>query len=208
MLPGTKKLNYKNRLAPIFSERSIKLKEAFQLTTPLKTSDLKALHIGDQVLLSGIIYSARDAAHQRLVQLLSNNEALPFDIEGQVIYYMGPSPPKPGQPIGAAGPTSSYRMDTYAPALIARGLKGMIGKGARNQAVKDAMLKHNAVYFAAIGGAGALISKKILSAEVIAYPELGAEAVRKLEVKDFPLFVANDLYRGDLYEEGVNVYAR
>lgn len=184
------------------------MKEAFHLTTPLKTSDLNVLRIGDQVLLSGIIYSARDAAHQRLVQLLSNNEALPFDIEGQVIYYMGPSPAKPGQPIGAAGPTTSYRMDAYAPALIATGLKGMIGKGARNRAVKDAMHKYKAVYFAALGGAGALISKTILSAEVIAYPELEAEAVRKLHVKDFPLFVVNDLYRGDLYEEGVNVYAR
>lgn len=208
MPPVTRKLNCKKRISLTFLERNIKLKEAFQLTTPLKTSDLKALRIGDQVLLSGIIYSARDAAHQRLVQLLSNNEALPFDIEGQVIYYMGPSPAKPGQPIGAAGPTTSYRMDAYAPALIATGLKGMIGKGARNRAVKDAMHKYKAVYFAAIGGAGALISKTILSAEVIAYPELGAEAVRKLQVKDFPLFVVNDLYRGDLYEEGVNVYAR
>lgn len=184
------------------------MKHVFQLTAPLKTSDLKALHTGDQVMLNGIIYSARDAAHQRMVQLLSNNDALPFDIKGQVIYYMGPSPAKPGRPIGAAGPTTSYRMDTYAPALIEKGLKGMIGKGARNQAVQDAMHKHKAVYFAAIGGAGALISKAILSAEIIAYPELGAEAIRKLRVKDFPLFVINDIYRGDLYREGVKTYSR
>ena len=183
------------------------MNSSITLTTPLKTEDLEKLHIGDRVLLDGIIFSARDAAHQRLVKLLAGNETLPFDINGQVIYYMGPSPPKPGQAVGAAGPTTSYRMDAYAPQLMAKGLKGMIGKGARNPAVREAMQKYKAVYFAAIGGAGALISKRIISAEVIAYPELGAEAIRRLKVKDFPVIVANDIYGGDLYAEGVKAYA-
>jgi len=180
---------------------------AIALNTPLKTEDLEQLRIGDRVLINGTIYSARDAAHQRLVQLLADNQALPFDLSGQIIYYMGPSPARPGQAVGAAGPTTSYRMDPYAPELIAKGLKGMIGKGARNQAVKDALQKYKAVYFAAIGGAGALISKCIVSAEVLAYPELGAEAVRQLTVKDLPVFVVNDIYGGDLYAEGVKAYA-
>ena len=178
------------------------------LSTPLKTEELKKLRIGDRVLLNGIIYSARDAAHHRMLQLLAENKPLPCDLNGQVIYYMGPSPAKAGQALGAAGPTTSYRMDAYAPELIARGLKGMIGKGVRNQAVIDAIQKYKAVYFAAIGGAGALISKRIISAEIIAYPELGAEAIRRLKVKDFPVFVANDVYGGDLYAEGVKAYAR
>lgn len=181
--------------------------DPIRLTTPLQTAYLEKLHVGDRIFISGTIYSARDAAHQRLVQLLSENKPIPFDLEGCVIYYMGPSPAKPGQPIGAAGPTSSYRMDAYAPDLIAAGLKGMIGKGARNQTVKDAMMRYKAVYFAAIGGAGALISKCILAAEVIAYPELGAEAVRRLEVASFPVVVANDVYGRDLYEEGIKTYA-
>lgn len=182
--------------------------EAIRLTTPLKNEDVEKLRIGDRVLLSGVIYTARDAAHKRLVQLLHSGEPLPFDLQGQVIYYVGPSPAKPGKPIGAAGPTTSYRMDAYAPELIANGLKGMVGKGARNQAVRDAMQGHKAVYFAAIGGAGALIARSILSAEVIAYPELGPEAIRRLEVKDFPVIVANDVVGGDLYTEGVKAYAR
>lgn len=182
--------------------------EAIRLTTPFKNEDVEKLRIGDRVLLSGVIYTARDAAHKRLVQLLHSGEPLPFDLQGQVIYYVGPSPAKPGKPIGAAGPTTSYRMDAYAPELIANGLKGMVGKGARNQAVRDAMQKHKAVYFAAIGGAGALIARSILSAEVIAYPELGPEAIRRLEVKDFPVIVANDVVGGDLYTEGVKAYAR
>ena len=180
--------------------------ESIRLTTPLQTSALEKLHTGDRVFISGMIYSTRDAAHLRLVQLLAENRPLPFDIQGHIIYYMGPSPARPGKPIGAAGPTSSYRMDAYAPALIARGLKGMIGKGARNQAVKDAMKRYRAVYFAAIGGAGALISKCILSAEVIAYPELGAEAVRLLKVESLPVLVANDVHGRDLYEEGIKAY--
>lgn len=182
--------------------------KTLRCASSLKTEDLEDFRAGDGVLLSGIIFSARDAAHLRLVQLLEKDQPLPFDISGKIIYYMGPSPAKPGKPIGAAGPTTSYRMDAYTPALIERGLKGMIGKGVRNQAVKDAILKHKAIYFAAIGGAGALISKCILSAELVAYPELGAEAVRRLEVKDFPVFVANDIHGGDLYEENIRVYAR
>lgn len=184
------------------------MEEVIRLTTPLKNEDVEKLRIGDRVLLNGVIYTARDAAHKRLVQLLEAGEALPFELEGQVIYYVGPSPPKPGRPIGAAGPTTSYRMDAYAPELISRGLKGMIGKGARNQTVKDAMQKHKAVYFAAIGGAGALMAQSILSAEVIAYPELGPEAIRRLEVKNFPVIVANDTAGGDLYDEGIKAYAR
>jgi len=181
--------------------------ESIRLTTPLQDADLEKLNIGDRVLISGRIYSFRDAAHLRLVRLLEEAKPLPFDLQGEIIYYMGPSPAPPGKPIGAAGPTSSYRMDAYAPALIARGLKGMIGKGARSQAVKDALQRYKAVYFAAIGGAGALISKCILSAEVIAYPELGAEAVRLLKVESFPVLVANDTYGRDLYEEGTKAYA-
>jgi fumarate hydratase subunit beta len=181
--------------------------KTFHLTTPLTATDTEQLHIGDSVFFSGVIYSARDAAHLRLVKLLADNKPLPFSLPGQVIYYMGPSPARPGKPIGAAGPTTSYRMDAYTPELIATGLSGMIGKGVRNQAVKDAMQKYKAVYFVAIGGAGALISKRILSAEVIAFPELGAEAVRRLEVKSFPVLVANDIYGKDLYEEGVKAYA-
>lgn len=184
------------------------MSEAIRLTTPLTTEDADRLRIGDRVLLTGIIYTARDAAHKRIVQLLEAGQPLPFNPQGQVIYYVGPAPAKPGHAIGAAGPTTSYRMDAYAPALIAAGLKGMIGKGKRDDAVRTAMQQHKAVYFAAIGGAGALIARSILTAEVIAYPELGPEAVRRLEVKDFPVIVANDAHGGDLYEEGVKTYAR
>ncbi len=184
------------------------MQEAIILATPLKSEDVDKLRIGDRVLLNGIVYTARDAAHKRLIQLIEAGEPLPFDVEGQVIYYVGPSPAKPGQAVGAAGPTTSYRMDAYAPTLIERGLKGMIGKGKRNDAVQEAMQKHKAVYFAAIGGAGALMAKSILSAEVIAYPELGPEAIRKLEVQNFPVIVANDAHGGDLYEEGAKAYAR
>lgn len=184
------------------------MNQAKGIKTPFTDDVVMNLHIGDRVLLSGIIYSARDAAHRRLVELLELERPLPFDLNGQVIYYMGPSPAPPGRPIGAAGPTTSYRMDPYAPLLIARGLKGMIGKGARSELVKEAIVKYKAVYFAAIGGAGALMSQSILSAEVIAYPELGPEAIRRLEVRDMPLVVANDVYGGDLYIEGVKRYAR
>ena len=173
-----------------------------KITLPLTDEVLKDLKAGDNVLLNGVIYVARDAAHKRMVEALEKGQDLPFDIQGQAVYFMGPSPAKPGQVIGSAGPTTSGRMDSYSPRLMAAGLKGMIGKGNRSQAVKEAMKKYKAVYFAAIGGAGALISKSIKKAEVIAYDELGAEAVRRLEVEDFPVTVINDIYGGDLYQEG------
>ena len=174
----------------------------YKLKTPLSDEDVTKLKAGDIVYLSGTIYTARDAAHKRLVDLILNGEELPFDLKGAVIYYVGPTPPKPGEVIGSAGPTTSYRMDPYAPILIEHGQKGMIGKGKRNEAVREACKKHKAVYFGAVGGAAALIAKAIKSAEVIAYPELGPEAVRKLEVEDFPVVVVNDTYGNDLYEEG------
>jgi len=177
-----------------------------KVTLPLTDETLEELKAGDNVLLNGIIYVGRDAAHKRLVEALDQGKPLPFDIKGQTIYYMGPSPAKPGQPIGSAGPTTSGRMDSYSPRLMAEGLKGMIGKGMRSQAVKDAIKQYKAVYFAAIGGAGALISKSIKKSEVIAYEELGAEAVRRLEVEDFPVTVINDMYGGDLYQEGKAKY--
>ncbi len=184
------------------------MNEIRKIRTPLTTDDVMSLRIGDRVLLSGVIYSARDAAHKRLVELLKAGKPLPIELEGQVIYYMGPSPAPPGRPIGAAGPTTSYRMDPYAPILIEHGLKGMIGKGARKREVKEAIVRHKAVYFAAIGGAGALMSRSILAAEVVAYPELGPEAIRRLEVMDMPLVVANDAFGGDLYKEGVKQYEK
>ncbi len=173
-----------------------------KVTLPLTDETLKELRAGDNVLLTGVMYVARDAAHKRIVEALDQGKPLPFDIKGQTIYYMGPSPARPGQPIGSAGPTTSGRMDAYSPFLIAEGLKGMIGKGMRSQTVKDAIKKYKAVYLAAIGGAGALISKSIKKSEVIAYEELGAEAIRRLEVEDFPATVINDIYGGDLYQEG------
>ena len=174
----------------------------YKLTTPLSDEDVSKLKAGDIVYLSGVMYTARDAAHKRLVDLILNGDELPFDVKGAVIYYVGPTPPKPGEPIGSAGPTTSYRMDPYAPILIEHGLKGMIGKGKRNEAVKEACQKHKAVYFGATGGAAALIAKAIKKAEIIAYPELGPEAVRRIEVEDFPVVVVNDTYGNDLYEEG------
>jgi fumarate hydratase subunit beta len=173
---------------------------------PLTDQTISDLKAGDNVLLSGVMYVARDAAHKRMVEALDQGKALPFDIRGQTIYFMGPSPARPGRPIGSAGPTTSGRMDSYSPRLIAEGLKGMIGKGMRSQAVKEAMKKYKAIYMAAIGGAGALISRSIKQSVVIAYEELGAEAVRRLEVEDFPATVINDIYGGDLYEEGKAKY--
>ena len=174
----------------------------YKMTTPLSDEDVTKLKAGDIVYLTGTLYTARDAAHKRLVDLIKEGKELPFDLKGAVIYYVGPTPPKPGEVIGSAGPTTSYRMDPYAPILIEKGLKGMIGKGKRNQAVREACKKHKAVYFGAVGGAAALIAKAIKKAEVIAYPELGPEAIRKLEVEDFPVVVVNDTYGNDLYEEG------
>jgi len=182
--------------------REIKLK------TPLTDADVTPLRAGDRVLLSGIIYTARDAAHKRLVDLMDQGQPLPFDLRGAVIYYVGPAPAPPGKPIGSAGPTTSYRMDPFAPRLIAAGLKGMIGKGNRSEEVIEAIKKHKAIYFGAIGGAGALIAKSIVSSEIIAYEDLGPEAVRRLEVRDLPLFVINDTVGGDLYQEGIKQYAQ
>jgi fumarate hydratase subunit beta len=179
-----------------------------ELTTPLNDETIAGLRAGDQVLISGTVYVGRDAAHKRLVAALDAGEPLPFDPQGQIIYYMGPSPAKPGQPIGSAGPTTSGRMDAYAPRLMAVGLKGMIGKGNRSQPVREAMRQYKAVYMGAIGGAGALIAKSIKSSEVVAYDDLGAEALRRLEVEDFPAIVVNDIYGGDAYEDGVRQYNR
>ena len=158
------------------------------------------------VKLSGIIYTARDAAHKKIVELIENGENLPFELTGAVIYYVGPTPEKPDQIIGSAGPTTSGRMDSYSSLLMDNGLRGMIGKGARNNEVKESIKKNKAVYFAAVGGAAALIAKSIKSSEIVAYEELGTEAVRKLEVVDFPVIVINDIYGNDLYEEGQKEY--
>jgi fumarate hydratase subunit beta len=174
--------------------------EPRRFTTPLSLPDCRSVRAGDRLLLSGTIYSARDAAHRRMVEDLAKGRALPFEPEGQVIYYMGPSPPRPGRVIGAAGPTTSYRMDAYAPTLYAAGVRATIGKGTRSQAVRDAIVQHGALYLAAIGGAGALLSGCIREAEVIAFPELGPEAVRRLVVTDFPVVVVNDVFGSDLYE--------
>ncbi len=180
--------------------------KTLNIKSPLDEETVKKLKAGDQVFITGVIYTARDAAHKRLVEALDRGEKLPFDLTNQTVYYMGPSPAKPGQVIGSAGPTTSGRMDSYAPRLMAAGLKGMVGKGNRSQVVKDAMKKYKAVYFAAIGGAGSLISKSIKKAEVIAYEDLGAEAIRRLEVDNFPATVINDIYGGDLYEQGKAKY--
>jgi fumarate hydratase subunit beta len=177
-----------------------------KIKLPLTDEILKNLHAGDNVLLTGVVYVARDAAHKRIVEALDKGEKPPFDLKGQTVYYMGPSPAKPGQVIGAAGPTTSGRMDVYSPRLMQEGLKGMIGKGNRTKAVKDAIVKYKAVYFAAIGGAGALIARCIKKSELVAYEELGAEALRRLEVEDFPVTVINDIYGRDLYEEGKAKY--
>ena len=179
---------------------------ARRISTPLTDDVVKTLKAGDNVLISGVIYTARDAAHKRLVALIEKGEELPMDIRGQVIYYVGPCPAKPGIAIGSAGPTTSGRMDPYAPILMENGLKGMIGKGRRSDSVRSAMVKWNAVYFAAIGGAGALLSKCVKAAELVAYEDLGPEAIRRLTVEDFPVVVVNDAHGNDLYEQGVKEY--
>ncbi len=173
-----------------------------KITTPLTPEKVASLRAGDSVAIDGVIYVGRDAAHKRMVDGLDRDGKLPFDPKGQIIYYMGPSPAKPGHPIGAAGPTTSYRMDAYAPRMMAQGLIGMIGKGNRSAPVKEAIKQFQGVYFAAIGGAGALLSKCIKKADPVAYEDLGAEALLRLEVEDFPVVVVNDMYGGDLYEEG------
>lgn len=171
----------------------------YKLNTPLTDEDIEQLEAGDVVYLSGTIYTGRDAAHKRFMEALDKGEELPFDIEGALVYYVGPTPPPPGKPIGAAGPTTSYRMDTYAPRLHSIGLKGTIGKGKRSDEVKQALKDNKAAYFGATGGAGALLSQCIKDAKVIAYEDLGPEAVRELTVEDFPLLVVNDCHGGELY---------
>jgi len=180
--------------------------EPIRIKPPLSDQDVERLKIGDRVLINGIIYTGRDAAHRRLFDLLKEGKDLPFDLKGQIIYYVGPTPAKPGQVFGSAGPTTSYRMDAYSPCLIERGLKGMIGKGMRSDAVKEAMEKYKAVYFAATGGAGALLAKRVKKAEIVAYEDLGPEAIRRLEVQDLPVIVVNDVRGNDLYIEGEKKY--
>jgi fumarate hydratase subunit beta len=177
-----------------------------KITLPLNEKTIAGLKAGDAVLLTGVMFTARDAAHKRMVEALERGDALPFDIKGQTLYYVGPSPAPPGRIIGSAGPTTSGRMDEYTPRLLAAGLKAMIGKGPRSLRVRDAMKKHKAVYLASIGGAGALISKSIVKSEVVAYADLGPEAVLRIEVKDFPAMVINDIYGGDLYDEAREKY--
>lgn len=176
------------------------------ITTPLSEEVTKDLVAGDYVYITGTIYTARDAAHKRMDDALKAGEALPLDMNNNIIYYMGPSPAREGRPIGSAGPTTASRMDKYAPTLLDMGLKGMIGKGRRTDAVKDAIIRNNAVYFAAVGGAGALLSKAIISSEVIAYDDLGTEAIRKLEVKDFPVIVVIDNQGNNLYDIALEKY--
>lgn len=179
-----------------------------RITTPLTEEMVMDLKAGDTVLISGIIYTARDAAHKRLIELLDRGEELPMDIEDQVIYYVGPTPAKPGMASGSAGPTTSYRMDPYAPRLLDKGLTGMIGKGIRSNEVIDSIIKNKAVYFGAIGGAAALIGKSIVNSEIIAYEDLGSEAIRKLEVIDFPAVVVIDSNGNNLYEIGQKQYLK
>lgn len=180
--------------------------KTFHLKTPLKSEELEKLNIGDKVFISGKIYTARDAAHKRLVELIDQGKELPFDIQGQVMYYVGPAPAPPGKPIGSAGPTTSYRMDPYAPKLMDNGLKGMIGKGPRGENVIKSMQKNKAVYFAAIGGAAVVVASSIKSAKIIAYEDLGTEAIREMEVEKFPCIVANDTKGNDIYQKGIEEY--
>lgn len=177
-----------------------------KLTMPLTEEMTRELHVGDNVLISGVIYTGRDAAHKRLCELLEQGKELPVDLKDSVIYYVGPAPAQPGQVIGSAGPTTSYRMDAYAPALLDLGLKGMIGKGKRSEEVVEAMKRNGAVYFGAIGGCGALLAKCIKKAEVVAYEDLGAEAIRRLEVENLPAVVIIDRWGNNLYEEGRKSY--
>jgi fumarate hydratase subunit beta len=177
-----------------------------KIISPISDDVIENLRAGDQVLISGVIYVGRDSAHKRLIETLDRGGELPFDIRGQTIYYMGPSPTKPGHVIGSAGPTTSGRMDAYTPRLLSIGLKAMIGKGLRSDAVKEAIKEYKAVYFATVGGAAALIAKSITKSDIVAYEELGPEAILRLEVKDFPAVVINDMHGGDLYQEGKAKY--
>ena len=179
-----------------------------RIETPVSDETIEKLKAGDRVFITGYLYTGRDSAHKKLIDLVKEGKDLPIDIKGQFIYYVGPTPARPGNPIGSAGPTTSYRMDSFAPTLHSMGLKGTIGKGSRSEEVKEALKKHKAVYLASVGGAGALISKSIKSSEIIAYPELGPEAIRKVKVEDFPCIVINDMYGSDLYEEGKKKYQK
>ena len=179
-----------------------------EVTPPLSDTDVASLKAGDRVRISGVLYTARDAAHARLFPLVEQGKPLPIEVRGQIIYYTGPSPARPGAVVGSIGPTTGGRMDKFTPALLALGLKGTIGKGARSQTVKDALRQHTAVYFGAIGGAGAILSQFVKRLEVVAYEDLGTEAIRRLEVEGFPAIVVNDCHGGDLYEDGVRAFAR
>jgi len=179
-----------------------------RLSPPLTDAVVEALSAGDRATITGAIYTARDAAHRRLVELLDHGLPLPIELAGQIIYYTGPTPAPPGRVIGSAGPTTASRMDPYAPRLLALGLKAMIGKGARSAEVRQALVKHRAVYLTATPGAGALLSRHIIAAEIVAYPDLGPEAIHRLIVQDFPVIVANDCHGGDIYDEGVRRYRR
>ena len=178
------------------------------IKAPISKEDAQACKSGDYVYITGTIYTARDAAHKRMYEALQNGEALPLDVKENIIYYMGPSPAREGRPIGSAGPTTATRMDKYAPALLDLGLGGMIGKGKRQEAVREAIVRNGSVYFAAVGGAGALLSKAILSSEVIAYDDLGTEAIRKLEVENFPAIVVIDSEGNNLYETAIKEYCK
>jgi fumarate hydratase subunit beta len=176
--------------------------EPVNLTTPLGMRDVEPLTSGDVVLLHGVVYTARDAAHARMREAIERGEPLPFDPEGQIVYFTGPAPARPGSPLGPAGPTTASRMDPYSPLLIERGLRGMVGKGARSEEVKRSMCEHGCVYFGAVEGTAALLADRVREAEVIAYDDLGPEAIRRLLVREFPVVVINDLRGGDLYSEG------
>ena len=178
------------------------------LRTPLSDADVESLKAGDRVRITGVLFTARDAAHGRLFPLIEKGEKLPIDVRGQIIYYTGPSPARPGDVVGSIGPTTGGRMDKFTPALLKLGLKGTIGKGARSQPVKDAFRQYKRVYFGAIGGAGAVLSRFVKKAEIVAYEDLGTEAIRRLEVEGFPVIVINDCHGGDLYVEGMTQYAR
>jgi fumarate hydratase subunit beta len=178
------------------------------IRTPLSDADIESLKSGDRVRITGVIYTARDAAHGRLMPLMEKGEKLPIDVKGAIIYYTGPSPARPGDVVGSIGPTTASRMDKFTPSLLKLGLKGTIGKGYRGQAVKDALKQYKGVYFGAIGGAGAVLSAFVKKLDVVAYEDLGTEAIRRLEVEGFPAIVVNDCHGGDLYQDGVKAYAR
>lgn len=179
-----------------------------KINTPLTEETIADLKTGDEVLLTGVIYTARDAAHRRIVESLDKGEGAPIDLNGQIIYYVGPTPPRPGEVIGSAGPTTAYRMDPFTPRMLEQGIKAAIGKGGRSKEVRKSLIDHKAVYFGAIGGSGALLSETIKSVEIVAYEDLGPEAIRRLEVQDFPVIVVNDIYGNDLLEQGRSEWRR